>query len=301
MRNLPIALVLFTGCSEYSVTSHIDLPAESTTSTAPVVPDTTADSTPPTDTTTPDEVVTDEPPPEDDCTETSDLIYTIDRSDGILYLFDPTQLTFHALGQLSCGGGFSGTPASMSVSRAGLAYVRYGDNTVYEVDLATMSCKETAYRDGFGSFGMGYATDHADTWRDDLYIANSGELAMLNTTDWSLTSIGRLPSQSELTGNADGELWAFLPLEVPARIAQIDKSDASLLEGLRLPSFPHAFDIDTFAFATWGADFWLFVRTYGMGRTTDVYQVTPDGTLHLVAPDTGMDIVGAGVSTCAPT
>jgi DNA-binding beta-propeller fold protein YncE len=301
MQTLSIAIALLTGCSEYSVTSHIDAPSDTTTSTEVIVPNETPETTPPEEDTTPEEAFTDEPPPEDDCTETSDLIYAIDRSDGVLYLFDPTTLSFNGLGRLECGGSFSGSPASMSVSRAGTAYVRYGDNTVYEVDLQTMACTETSYRDGFGSFGMGYATDHADTWRDDLYVANSGELAMLNTGDWSLQAIGRLPSQSELTGNADGELWAFLPLEVPARIAQIDKSDASLIDGIRLPTFPHAFDIDTFAFATWGGDFWLFVRTYGMGQSTDVYQVTPDGVLHFVVLSIGMDIVGAGVSTCAPT
>ena len=158
MRTLPIALALLTGCSEYSVTSHIDMPEETTTETEPVAPDDAPDTTTPDDEPPPEEVVTDEPPPEDDCTETSDLIYAIDRSDGVLYLFDPTSLNFRALGRLDCGGSFSGTPASMSVSRSGLAYVRYGDNTVYEVNLTTMACTETSYRDGFGSFGMGYAT-----------------------------------------------------------------------------------------------------------------------------------------------
>ena len=38
-----------------------------------------------------------------------------------------------------------------------------------------------------------------------------------------------------------------------------------------------------------------------MGQTTDVYRVTATGSLTLVVPDSGMDVVGAGVSTCAPT
>ena len=48
-------------------------------------------------------------------------------------------------------------------------------------------------------------------------------------------------------------------------------------------------------------DFFLFVRTFGMGQSTDVFRVSPTGQLTLMASDTGMDVVGAGVSTCAPT
>ena len=38
-----------------------------------------------------------------------------------------------------------------------------------------------------------------------------------------------------------------------------------------------------------------------MGRFPDVYRVTSTGHTTRVAVDTGMDVVGAGVSTCAPT
>ena len=69
----------------------------------------------------------------------------------------------------------------------------------------------------------------------------------------------------------------------------------------RFQGFPDVGDIDTFAFAAWGGEFWLFVRTYGMGSSTDVYRVTADGTLSRVLEDVGFDVVGAGVSTCAPS
>ena len=246
----------------------------------------------------PDEVQT---APEDDCDHTSDLIYVIDRAEESLYLFDPVTLGFDFVGFLECGGAFSGTPSSMSISRSGYAYVRYSDDTVYAVNLKTMACEETSYRRDFGSFGMGYATQDDDTWMDDLYVANHSRLAHLDTTTWSLTDLGPMASQSELTGNADGELWAFLPLEVPAELIQLDKSTGEVLTTHRLPSFPNPYDLDTFAFATWGGEFWLFVRFYGLGQSTDVYRVTAGGALERVQADTGMDVVGAGVSTCAPS
>ncbi|NCG18393.1 MAG: hypothetical protein GWP91_05180 [Rhodobacterales bacterium] len=240
-----------------------------------------------------------DPPAEDDCDHTSDLVYVIDRADEALYLFDPVDQSFDLVGELDCT--MWGTPGSMAVSRDGYAYIRYSDDAIYAVDLATMNCAETGFAAGLGSFGMGYATDQAGTWRDELYIANSSSLATLDTSSWGSSMLGNMSSQSELTGNANGELWAFLPLERPAELVQLDKNTGAELTTRRLSGFPDASNIDTFAFATWGGEFWLFVRSYGMGNSTELYRVDVSGGLTLVTPDTGMDIVGAGVSTCAPT
>ncbi len=217
------------------------------------------------------------------------------------YLFDPETQAFTLQGRVSCSN--SGTPGSMAVSRSGTAYVRYSDNSLYAVDLATLSCTRTDYHspNGFGSFGMGYATDDADTWRDELYIADADRVGRLDTGTWVLDLMGMMPSQSELTGNSAGELWAFLPLESPAALAELDKDTGAELQRIRMSGFPSVGDIDTFAFAAWGGEFWLFVRTYGMGSSTDVYRVGTDGVLKKVLEDVGFDVVGAGVSTCAPS
>jgi hypothetical protein len=255
----------------------------------------------PEDTDAPPEV-DDDPPPADDCTETDDLIYALSRDDGTLYTFDPSSLVFASVGRVSCPTTY--TAASMSVRRDGTMYVRYGDDKVYSVDLDTMNCTATAYSDRatrFDSFGMGYSTDSADTWRDQLYVANGDTVGVLDTSSWTITPIGGMPSQSELTGNADGELWAVLPLESPAKIIQIDKTDGSALTTIPMRSFPEPVNIDTFAFATWGGDFYVFVGEHGFGRTTDVYEVTATGTMTKVLADIGFDVVGAGVSTCAPS
>ncbi len=249
-----------------------------------------------------EETEEEDPAPEDDCDHTSDLIYVIARDDGALYTFDPEALTFSRLGVLRCGT--SATPESMSVARDGVAYVRGSDDGLYAVDLTTLACSATSYSDretGFGAFGMGFATQDADTWRDELFVANEGWLGRLDTSSFSLSSLGRMPSQAELSGNADGELWAFFPLESPATLARLDKEDASVLEEVALPRFPDAGDIDTFAFATWGGEWWLFVREHGMGSSTDVYRVTAEGEMTKELSEVGFDVVGAGVSTCAPT
>lgn len=243
-----------------------------------------------------------DPPPEDDCAVTDDLIYVLSRDDSRLYTFDPVSQRFGDLGVIHCGT--SQTPGSMAVSRDGVAYVRYADNSVFAVDLATLGCSATAYADRsthFDSFGMGYATDSAETWRDQLYVANEGALGVLDTDTWSVTKLGSMPSQSELTGNAAGELWAMLPLEHPAQLVQLDRDSAATLKTLKLSRFPDPGNIDAFAFATWGGAFYLFVREYGMGSSTDVYEVDATGTMTKVLEHVGFDVVGAGVSTCAPT
>jgi hypothetical protein len=243
-----------------------------------------------------------DPPPAEDCDHTSDLVYLIGRDDHALYLFDPPTLSINRLGVLDCNTFAS--PASMAVARDGLAYVRYSDQSIKEVDLDTLRCRDTGYNDrrtAFGGFGMGFSADAAGGWRETLYVANISEIASLDTSSWQLDRFGSVASQSELTGTADGELWTFLPLERPAILAQVDKQTGARVRTMRLTGFPNPTDIDAFAFAAWGGSFWLFVREYGMGSSTDIYRVDPGPTMVLVSEDIGVDIVGAGVSTCAPT
>ena len=241
------------------------------------------------------------PPPVDDCEDTSDLLYAVDKGDGGLYLFDPSAGSFELLGIPDCGM-FSGTPASMAVARNGIAYIRYSSSTLYAVDVETLECTETDMSvSSFGKFGMGYATLHSNTWQDELFIANRDTLAKLNTSTFQVETIGVLPSQSELTGNALGELWGVFPLESPAQIMELDRESGQPQQSITLSFMPSPMNIDTFAFATWGGDFYVFLRLYGMGESTRVYRVSTTGHTEVLSNATGRNIVGVGVSTCAPT
>ena len=288
-----------TGAIEASVEAESDTAWEDTAEdTEPFVEEPSTEPQPASEPSTepPEEPVED--PPEDDCDHTSDLIYAIDSNSDQLYLFDPQSHQFQSLGVIDCG--MFVTPESMSVARNGLAYVRSGSE-VYEVDVQTLDCQPTSYNSpNFGSFGMGFSTVAPNTWEEALFIANGSTLAQLDTQNWQLSPVGNLPSQSELTGNAAGELWAFFPLEQPAQLSRLSRSTAQIQDSIVLPQFPSPYDIDTFAFATWNGDFYLFVRTYGMGSSTDVYKVTASGSMIKVVEDSGLNIVGAGVSTCAP-
>lgn len=241
-----------------------------------------------------------DPAPPDDCLNTSSLVYLVDRANADLHLFDPSTLQTTRLGALDCD--WVGKPESMAIGRDGTGYVRWSDDLVYEVDLTTLDCTPTAYSPGsFGAFGMGFATDGSGTWRDTLFIANASTLATLDTTTWARSTVAAASTQVELTGNGAGELWAFAPLTSPARLVRLDRASGAVVETVQLPGFPSAANLDTFAFAHWGGEFFLFVRSYGVGESSDVYRVTRQGVMTKEVDRMGLDIVGAGASTCAPT
>ncbi len=238
----------------------------------------------------------------DACAEGAEKIYVVD-SDESLYSFDPEAAEFSPVGVIDCPG--PGTPFSMSVSREGIAYVLYWDSLscvgINAVDITDASCiGDVGFacgQAGFDTFGMGFATDSADTTAEQLYVGKSttagSTLASLDTSSWELTPIGPITSAPELTGNALGELWGFYAWMTPPMVARIDKSSGSELETY---SFPELAGNAAFAFAHWGGDYYLFHAPAG---DTAVYKLS-DGELTTYLESTGLYIVGAGVSTCAP-
>jgi len=248
----------------------------------------------------PDDLPDEDPAPEDDCEGTSDLIYIIEKDRETLSTFDPATGSLTGLGALSCESW--STPASMGVARDGVAYVRYADNEVFAVDLDTLACTSTGYSDGsgFGAFGMGFATQSAESWRDSLFVANSRQLGRIDPSTWQLTLLGSLPSQGELTGTGAGELFAVLPLESPLRVVELDQSTGAVADSISVGTTLDIANLDTFAFAAWDGEFYLFTRMYGMGNSTAVHRIDRSGGISLVVPELGINVVGAGVSTCAP-
>lgn len=268
-------------------------------------PDTPTPDANPRDTGTPDTL-----PPRDtgrpdvpdglECSEKAELVYVVDK-DRQMHSFDPRSGTFELVGELDCGG-FPGTatPGSMGLTRLGTAYVNYSDGEVHAVSIEDGDCTAsgwTAQGGEFAHFGMSFVGTGGD---ETLYVASAERLARIDTDTWSLTPIGNLPSQCELAGNARGQLWGFFPLESPPVIHELDPTDASIVNSYVMPPLPP--ELDTFAFTAWGGDLYIFYRVHGMGSSTDVYRFTPgDSGPELVVEDTTLNIVGAGVSICAPT
>jgi len=245
------------------------------------------------------------------CTEEGKLVYVVDH-DRSLYSFYPPDKDFEHVGIIDCVS--AGDPFSMAVSRDDVAYVLYWGGVggscmgINAVSILDAHCIETTPfqcgQSGFYTFGMGYATDGADTSDETLYVGKTdfedagGMLASLDTSAWTVEPIGPIADAPEMTGNANGELWAFYAWATPPRVVRLDK-----ISGEEVASY--VLDISSegsaFAFAHWGGEFYLFHAPGGADTT--VYKLSIDGDEHELVTwmtGTGLTIVGAGVSTCAP-
>lgn len=234
------------------------------------------------------------PLPGDDveCAESTKQIYVL-ATDKALYRFYPDKLQFVRVGQVACPT--SAGTFSMAIDRHGTAWVEYTDGRLFAVDTTTAACKTTAFRpgqSGFETFGMGYSLNGDGTKGETLYVAGVG-LASLDTKTFDLTFLGSLTyGRTELTG-LDKQLFAF-SVESGV-IAGLDKANGATQVTYRTTAVSER---AAFAFAQWGGDFWVFTGD----DHSIVTQYSPtDDKSTVVMQNTGMLIVGAGSSTCAPT
>lgn len=248
-------------------------------------------------------------PPE--CAEENKDIYVI-AEDNTFFLFHPPTLEFKNKGLLRCPTG-GATPTSMAVDRNGIAWVRHSDGSLWKVSTKDLSCTPTSYQpqnESFIKFGMGFATETKGGSTETLYVSDSdgAGLAKINTSTHKLTFIGPYTGDlagttSELTGTGDGKLYGFF-VTMPAQIAEISKATGDVIEAKPLPG---VFAGTAWAFSFYGGDFYIYTNadSGGLPRNaggSDVTRYRPsDGTIEVVKSKIGFKIVGAGVSTCAPT
>jgi len=227
-----------------------------------------------------------------ECEEETKQIFVLATDKG-LYRFHPDTLKFVHIGQLACPT--SAGTFSMGIDRRGTAWVEFTDGRLYAVDTRNGSCKATAFRPGqtgFETFGMGFARNGDTPGGETLYVAGAG-LAALDTQTFQLAFLGSLTyGRTELTG-MDTDLYAFSVGS--GVIAGLDKATAATKKVYRSSAVDEQ---AAFAFAQWGGEFWLFTGT----TTTKVTRYIPTTDESIVAVEnTGMLIVGAGSSTCAPS
>jgi hypothetical protein len=254
----------------------------------------------------------------DGCAEETRFVYVVD-SDNKLYKFDPSiqsNAAFQLIGTMGCEGGDG--PNSMSVGRDGYAYVLYGTQDpfstnaydcagVFKVDIKTAACAgPSAFQcgsAGFEKFGMGFSTDTAGSTAEALYLSNSlsPKLGKVELTTGQVTVVGNQPGAAEFTGNANGELWGFFPDQQPPAVLQVDKSNGAILTTYSLSTLPPlGVGGYAYAFAFWGGSFYIFYQVDDYDTSTNVWKLDAGGAVSKYIPNTGLRIVGAGVSTCAP-
>jgi hypothetical protein len=275
----------------------------------------------------PDEDVTDALPPVDvqvpeastNCADAGTTYIYVVTKQSDLFSFYPPSGQFSRIGKLACPATAGSTPFSMAVDHTGIAYVLYDDGELFRVSTATAECRKTAYRvgsGGFTTFGMGYSTNASGS--ETLFIATGDDAPtpLLGTIDptnnFALTLIGAIQPPiggAELTGTGGGDLFGFFatsgqtpcnngprsPACTDSAIAQFNKSNGvvtneSVLSGLDQGS--------AWAFAFWGGDFFLFTAPDGVSSLVTRFRPS-DGSLVNLGK-LADEIVGAGVSTCAP-
>lgn len=249
----------------------------------------------------------------DGCSDAAKLIYVVGETYE-LYSYHPPTKELKEIGQLACPAG-SSTPFSMAVDRSATAWVLYNNGTIWHVDINNgAKCSPTNYvpnQAGFSTFGMGFVSDEAGSQDETLYVGNySGQnLGKINPKTMVLTPVGNynggngLNGPAEITGTGDARLYGFFAnlLAGTTSVAEIDKSTATLKSVISLPNI----DVGSgWAFAFWGGAFYLFTAPTGNSQVTKL-TVDPNdpnkGSTQVEMPSVGFVIVGAGVSTCAPT
>ncbi|MBI5542245.1 MAG: hypothetical protein HY901_00025 [Deltaproteobacteria bacterium] len=249
----------------------------------------------------------------DPCSEEAKLVYVVD-SDNTFSSFDPRKLKngadpFVDLGELDCPV-FGAAPFSMSVDRSAVAWVLYNNGMLFKVDTRTLHCQATSYTPdpNLKLFGMGFVSDAPGVQAETLFIAGGVEPSTTeNSTlakfqlapSFEVTTVGAIPGWPELTGTGDAKLWGFFPDLRPPKVAQIDKTSGDDLRSFPAPSLQGT--PSSWAFAFWGGDFWIFLKRHTESSTQVHRMKSATGVVDTPLPDTGRRIVGAGVSTCAPT
>lgn len=250
-------------------------------------------------------------PATDGCSDAARLVYVI-SDDGQLSSFKPDTLTFNKIGTINCPGS-DGAFNSMAVDRAGTAWVNAQNGNLYNVSTKDAACTATKYQPkqgGFTRYGMAFASNSKGSTDESLYVAHNSDiepfggdgLGRIDLTTLKLTKLGDYggvvsKKGAELTGTGDGQLYGFFTT-TPANLAEIDKSSAVAGTPTRLTTVSTG---TAFAFSFWGGDFWFYTSQAGEGSAVTRLKSATDKSIGVVQNDVGFRIVGAGVSTCAPT
>lgn len=255
------------------------------------------------------------------CSAESQLIYVVSDTYNLLS-FSPTTAKFTQIGKLSCPagkswparGGDTSTPFSMSVDRQARAWVLYDGGEIFWVDTKTAACQPSGFvkgSAGYELFGMGFVSDEPGSAAEKLYIfggkadaIENGNLATIDPKTQTITTIGKLAisgQSPEMTGTGNAKLFGFFPDGSQSIVAEIDKTTGAFVNTWKTPV---AGDVQAWAFAHWGGRFYIFVTIVeGLFDTnSQVLRLDPGtGEVKIITQKLPNIIVGAGVSTCAPT
>jgi len=232
-----------------------------------------------------------------DCAEENKQIFVV-TLENVLYRFDPTALKLFKIGSLACSGS-SGTPFSMAVDRKGIAWVNFTDGSINLVNTKDAKCTASGYKvgqSGFMTFGMAFVAEMGKP--ESLFVSDYDQkgIGRIDTSSLTLSFVGSYGTKgpAELTGTGAARMFALF--HDSNSVAELDRGSGSVLAQKAVPGLSVGI---AFAFAHWGGDFWLF--TSQLPGSTTITQFDFETGKSTVKGKAPLTIVGAGVSTCAPT
>jgi hypothetical protein len=252
--------------------------------------------------------------------QATNFVYVL-SAENDLYSFAPNLKKFTKIGSLNCNASMQ--PNSMAVDRNAVAYVDYvqtdpltgmdSAGAIYKVSTQNASCmgKAMDMPSGWYRVGMGYSTTSNGGTSELLYVAGVGNgvtggtgLGLADFGKMTVGSIGPFTGSlagqnAELTGTGAGTLFGFFTTN-PVQVAEINPMSGMIksqvpMTGVKMPN--------DWAFSFWGGHFYLYTsQGQGIGNGSDVTDYDPStGNINTTfMTGIGFDIVGAGVSTCAP-
>jgi hypothetical protein len=232
-----------------------------------------------------------------------ELVYVVDDAHQLMS-FDPRKLPndpFHIIGKLACDPASS--PNSMAVDRKGVAWINYHSGVLHKVSIIDGKCQAAISPTGAPkAFGMGFVSDGPKATTEKLFVVSHGDsrFAELDVAQkrppWREIATLKTAKNPELTGTGGGQLFGFFPAD-GGFVQEIDRGTGVLL-GKPMPVGAPRGEIGAWAFAHWGGNFYVFVTIDDNSMVFEIDGKTGQSTR--VREKLATEIVGAGVSTCAP-
>jgi len=244
-------------------------------------------------------------PSPDSCPEDAkNYIYMVAQQ-GALFRFSPSTQKVELVDKFhDCP---PASPFALTIDRGGRGWAQFEaePSQMQHLDLGSTTCSPSCVPHT-PECALAFAGDGAGG--EMLYLApetdggSLQELLRVDIVTGKATSVGFsdiAPVGVDMTGTSDGRLFQFVKTSAttPPLLAEVDPATGKLVSRTTLPMPPIE---GAWAFAFWGGSFYFFTDDLSsFGSRIDRWDPGTQ-TLTLVMKDLGVDISGAGVSTCAP-
>ena len=206
---------------------------------------------------------------------------------------------------------------SMAVDRLGFAWIQFSGGELRKVAVGDLNmCTNPGYvpgQQGISNFGMAFVSNSDFDKCDRIFGAQyngiseapmTADFFSIDPMNQALMKLGKADfGSAEVTGTGDGRVFLFAPGAL-SKLVQVDRTNGKTLSSIPLPGVQAG---GGWAFAFFAGDFYLFTdgQSDGKSEVTHVDYDDSDNNgkqdITVVVNNAPLKIVGAGVSTCAPT